>query len=252
MGENRFGEVRIGVADRVATLTLAAPERRNALTPGFVDDIVAAVGHAESRDDVGALVVAAEGAAFCAGADLGELDGADESVLRRIYAAFLRVRATPLPTVAAVAGPAVGAGLNLALACDLRIAGRSAVFDARFAAIGLHPGGGVSWLLREAAGPSAAAAMLLFDQRVDGTTAARIGLAWACFDDDQALAEAQRLAARAARVPAGLSTLIKSTLADTRGLDHTGSLELELERQVWSTTQPWYRERRAARPRSKG
>ncbi|WP_214104115.1 enoyl-CoA hydratase-related protein [Acrocarpospora catenulata] len=252
MDDHRFGEVRVRVADRVATLILAAPGRRNALTPGFVDDIVAAVDHAETRADVGALVVAAEGAAFCAGADLGELDGADEKVLRRIYAAFLRVRATPLPTVAAVAGPAVGAGLNLALACDLRVAGRSALFDARFAAIGLHPGGGVSWLLREAAGPAAATAMLLFDQRVDGATAARIGLAWACVEDDEVPAAAHRLAARAARVPGDLSRLIKSTLSDTRGLDHSGSLELELGRQVWSTTQPWYRERRAARPRSKG
>ena len=79
---------------------------------------------------------------------------------------------SPLPTVAAVNGPAVGAGMNLALACDVRIAGASARFDTRFLRIGLHPGGGHAWMLDRAVGPQAAAAMVLFGARLDGARAA--------------------------------------------------------------------------------
>ena len=79
-----------------------------------------------------------------------------------IYEGFLRVLRSPLPTIAAVNGPAVGAGMNLALACDVRLAGASARFDTRFVKIGLHPGGGHVWMLERAVGPQAAAAMVLF------------------------------------------------------------------------------------------
>lgn len=245
--EFRIGEVAIGISvDRVAVVTIDAPERRNALTPSLVSEIVAAFDALESREDVGAVVVTGAGPAFCAGADLGELDSANETVLRAIYESFLRVRASRLPTVAAVGGPAVGAGLNLAMACDLRVAGRSAIFDSRFAKIGLHPGGGASWLLRAVGGQDVATAMLLFDERIDGPTAERVGLVWRCVEDADLIASATALAARAARVPAELSTRIKMTLEDTRSLSHTESVELELDRQIWSTTQPWFKQRRAA------
>jgi enoyl-CoA hydratase len=180
------GEVRVDLAgENVAVLTLDAPRRRNAVTPGMAADIAAAADFIETSDDVGAVVVTGTPPAFCAGAALAQLDQADEQVLRQLYAAFLRVRQLPLPTVAAVGGPAVGAGLNLALACDLRVASTSAVFDSRFAKIGLHPGGGVTWLLRSAAGQPTATAMLLFGQKISGAQAAERGLAWTCVDDDE-------------------------------------------------------------------
>ncbi len=243
MSEPAWQQGEVGVAlvgDRVAVLTLNAPERRNALTLQFVTEILAGVDWIESRDDIGAVVIAGNGPAFCAGADLGELDGANDDVLRAIYLAFLRVLRLPIPTVAAVGGPAVGAGLNLALACDLRVASPSAVFDARFARIGLHPGGGVSWLLRQAVGAQLATAMLLFSQRLRGEEAAARGLAWSCVGETDLLPVATALAASAAQAPAELARLIKRTLGDTAGLAHADALELELERQVWTTTQPWY------------
>src|ERR671920_1584162 len=95
--------------------------------------------------------------AFCAGADLGNLAEATGDGLGRIYEGFLRIARSPLPTLAAVNGAAVGAGMNLALVCDVRLAARRAPFDTRFIDLGLHPGGGHTWMLRNAVGPQVAA-----------------------------------------------------------------------------------------------
>ena len=119
---------------------------------------------------------------------------------------------SPLPTVAAVNGPAVGAGMNLALACDVRIAGAAARFDPRFVKIGLHPGGGHTWMLERAVGPQAAAAMVLFGVAVDGARAVEIGLAWSCHPDAELLDAAIAFAQGAARAPVPLLGRVKETL----------------------------------------
>ena len=246
-----FGEVSLTPAGgHVAILSLNAPERRNAITPSLACQIVAAVEAAEGNDECRAIVLAGSGPAFCAGAELSELDKASasdsEAVLRSIYDAFLRVRSSTLPTVAAVAGPAVGAGLNLAMACDMRIAGRGARFDSRFLRLGLHPGGGASWMLNAAVGMPTTSAMLLFGEVVDGIAAERLGLAWKCVDDDEVLPCAVALAGQAARAPKELSARIKATLNDAaRAPTHAQALEVEFERQVWSFRQPWFTQRRA-------
>ena len=117
--------IGVEVDDRgVAVMTLRQPDRRNSLTLDMVGEIITAFDELESRDDVGAVVVTGAPPAFCAGADLGHLGDAQEAGLRAIYEGFLRVGRSPLPTVAAVNGAAVGAGINLALCCDLRIAAR--------------------------------------------------------------------------------------------------------------------------------
>src|SRR5688572_16307853 len=172
--------------DRVAVLTLNDPDRRNSLTGPMVDEIVETFDRLEADDGVGAVVITGAGKGFCAGADLGNLGGqATESGsggFRSIYEGFMRVGRSTLPTLAAVNGAAVGAGMNLALACDVRVAGRSGRFDCRFLDLGLHPGGGHTWMLRDAVGKSNAAAMVLFGQILDGETAERYGLVWRCFD----------------------------------------------------------------------
>ncbi|MGH9031290.1 MAG: enoyl-CoA hydratase-related protein, partial [Acidimicrobiia bacterium] len=208
---------------RVAVLTIDDPERRNALTPALVDEIVAAVEAADGDDGVGALVVTGAPPAFCSGADVGKLAAVGEKRrsessgedLRGVYEGFLRVLRSPLPTVAAVNGPAVGAGFNLALACDVRVAGHSARFDARFLRLGIHPGGGHTWLLDRAVGPQAAAAMVLFGERVDGPRSVEIGLAWRCVDDDALLHEAITLARRAGEAPREVAMSVKATLRQT-------------------------------------
>ena len=235
-------------------LTLDDEARRNALSAPMVDAIVAAVDAAEADDAVGALVVTGVPPAFCSGADTSNLralgDGeSDAGSVRSIYDGFLRVRDCALPTVAAVNGPAVGAGFNLALCCDARLAGESARFDSRFASIGLHPGGGHTWMLDRAVGPHAAAAMALFGARVDGRRAAELGLAWACVPDAELLDAAVAFAAPAAALPRELARSVKASLRETPSLAFGAAVTLELERQAASLRAGWVAERLAARRR---
>jgi enoyl-CoA hydratase len=239
--------LRLEVAARVATLTLANPAERNTLTAPMVEEIVAAMDEVEARDDVGAVVVTGEGPAFCAGANLGNLGSAEGPGLRTIYEGFLRVARSPLPTIAAVNGPAVGAGMNMALGCDVRIAARRARFDTRFLQIGIHPGGGHTWMLQRIVGPQVAAAMVLCGEVLGGEEAERVGLAYRCVDDDQLLDVAHQIAAKAADVPKELLVVTKQTLLDQRTIaTHDEAVDREIDPQVWSTRQPWFAERLAA------
>jgi enoyl-CoA hydratase len=230
--------------DRVAVVTLDDPKRRNALSGELVGDIVATFDELEADDSIGAAVVTGAAPAFCAGADLGDLSTAGATELRAIYEGFLRVARSPLPTVAAVNGPAVGAGMNLALACDVRVAAHSARFDVRFLGLGIHPGGGHTWLLQRAIGPEAAAAMILFGQVVDGRDAQRIGLVWRSVEPDDLLDDAVVIAAKAASAPKPLVAATKRTMADMAAVDtHPDAVERELTTQVWSVQQGWIAER---------
>jgi len=239
--------VELEIADRVATLTLNNPAERNTMTGPMVAEIVDAVDRVEADDGVGALVVTGAPPAFCAGANLGNLQGTDGPGLRTIYEGFLRVARCTLPTLAAVNGAAVGAGMNLALACDVRLAARRARFDTRFLQLGLHPGGGHTWLLRRAIGPQGAAAAVLFGEVLDGAEAERVGLVYRCVADDELVAAAHEMAARAADAPRELSLAVKRTFADMETInDHASAVEREIEPQVWSRQQPWFAERVAA------
>lgn len=235
-------------ADRgVALVRLDQPGRRNSLTPTMVEELTSAFDHLEAAPEVRAVVVTGAPPAFCAGADLGDLGGSQETSLRAIYEGFLRVGRSPLPTIAAVNGPAVGAGMNLALCCDIRLAARSARFDTRFLQLGLHPGGGHTWMLQRAVGPQTAAAMVLFGEVLDGEAAARVGLAWRCTDDDALLPVAHELAAAAAATPPELTRRVKDTLRAVTALDeHEDAVDLELTNQLWSLQQPFFAERLAA------
>lgn len=244
-------EVRSEIVDGVAVLTLDAPDRRNAMTLPMCDEVAAACDAIEADESVGAIVVTGAGSAFCAGADLSHLGGSHgrstEDGLLAIYEGFLRIARSPLPTIAAVNGPAVGAGLNLALACDLRLAGRSARFDARFLQLGIHPGGGHTWMLQRIAGPQATAATVLFGEILDGPEAERVGLAWRCVDDDSLLATALDLGRKAAAAPRELVHRTKATIADVATIDdHDTAVRRELTDQAWSADQPAFRERLAA------
>ena len=239
--------VLYSVVDGVATLTLNNPAERNTLTQPMVEEIVAAVDTAEADPDVGALVITGTAPAFCAGANLGNLSEATGDSLKKIYEGFLRVANSPLPTIAAVNGSAVGAGMNMALGCDVRLAAKSAKFDTRFMQIGLHPGGGHTWMLRRIVGPQAAAAAVLFGEILNGEEAARIGLAFRCYEDDELLAGAQKMATRAAAAPRELIEVTKVTIRDMAGVaTHDEAVERELTPQLWSTQQQFFRDRIAA------
>lgn len=233
--------------DGVVVVTLDDPGRRNAITAPMVDEVLEVVDRLEADPAARALVVTGAPPAFCAGADLGHLGASRRDGLLHVYEAFLRVARSSLPTVAAVNGPAVGAGMNLALACDVRLAGRSARFDTRFLQLGIHPGGGHTWMLQRAVGPQAARAMVLFGEVLDGPAAADAGLVWRCVPDDELLPTAVALAGRAAAVPPELAARAKATMDDVLALDDRGdAVERELETQLWSMDTPEFAERLAA------
>jgi len=234
-------------APGVAVVTVNDPERRNAITPPMITEVIAAFDRLEADASIGTVVITGAPPAFCAGADLSALGASpSQSGLRGIYEAFLRVGRSPLPTIAAVNGAAVGAGMNLALCCDLRLAARRASFDTRFLQLGLHPGGGHTWMMRRAMGPEGTAAMVLFGEVLDGEAAERAGLAWRCVDDDQLLPTAVAMAERAAAVP-GLARRIKQTIGAVAGVaTHDEAVDVELEAQVWSLAQPEFADRLAA------
>ncbi|MFM2070308.1 MAG: hypothetical protein RLZZ623_571 [Actinomycetota bacterium] len=232
---------------QVATLTLNNPAERNTLTAPMVAEIIAAMDAIESDGSIGAIVVTGTAPAFCAGANLGNLAEATEESLGSIYEGFLRIARSPLPTIAAVNGAAVGAGMNLALGCDLRIAARRAKFDTRFLQIGIHPGGGHTWMLRRIVGPQATFASVVFGEVMDGAEAERVGLVHRCVDDDQLLVEATRMAARAAAAPRELVIEVKKTIQAMADIEtHPAAVKRELDPQVWSVRQPWFAERIAA------
>jgi enoyl-CoA hydratase len=238
--------VRCEVADGVAVVTLDDPERRNALNLEMVDEIVATFDELEAGENVGAVVVTGAPPAFCAGADLSHLGSSQREGLRSVYEGFLRVGRSPLPTLAAVNGAAVGAGMNLALVCDVRIAARRAKFDTRFLQLGLHPGGGHTWMFQRITGPQAVFATVVFGEVLNGEEAERVGLVWKCVDDDQLLDTAREMAGRAAAAPRELVIRTKASIRDMAGIDnHEAAVDRELEPQLWSVAQPAFRERLA-------
>ncbi|MEV0069175.1 enoyl-CoA hydratase [Amycolatopsis sp. NPDC050768] len=217
------------------TLTLADPDRRNCLDGQMCQDLTDAIATVAADADARALVVTGAGKAFCAGADLpavfGETDRAVPDIrrdLHTVYDSFLRLRDLAIPTVAAVQGAAVGAGLNLALACDVRIAGPRASFAATFSRIGLHPGGGCTWFLVDVLGAQRALALLLDGGALSGEAAVGAGLALELADDPVAVAIAY--ADRWAAADPALVRDIKKAV----GLASTGGFEATLEFESWA------------------
>jgi enoyl-CoA hydratase len=236
--------LRVRVDEGIGWLTLHDPQRRNILSTALVDELVAAFDALEADAAVTAVVLTGAGPAFCAGADIADLLAAtegDTAAVERVYDGFLRVSRSPLPTVAAVNGPAVGAGMNLALACDVRVVADSAWFDTRFLRIGLHPGGGHLWMLERLVGPQTAAAMVLFGQRLSGPGAVAAGLALRSVPTEELLAAAGALAAGAAAADRELVIRTKQTLRRVvaePALTHDEVLAVETRNQLWSLTLP--------------
>jgi len=235
------------ITDGVARLTLNNPDERNTMTAPMVEAIIEAMDRFEADESVGAIVVTGAGTAFCAGANLGNLQTATRESLAKVYEGFLRIARSPLPTLAAVNGPAVGAGMNLALGCDVRIAATRARFDTRFLQIGLHPGGGHTWMQRRIVGQQGAMAAVVFSQVLDGPESERVGLAYKCVPDDELLSAAHEFARGAATAPRELAILTKQTIQDMALIDaHPAAVEREFDPQLWTVKQPWFEERIAA------
>ena len=246
-------KVSLTVEAGTAWITLDGPERRNALDAQAARDLAAICDTIDADPATGVAVITGTGRAFCSGADTAILNGIRTASpdraydgLDELYAGFRRFAGLKVPTVAAVNGAAVGAGMNMALGCDVRVAGASARFDTRFLTLGLHPGGGHTWMMRRVIGPQEAAAMVLFGEVADGAEAERIGLVHRCVPDGELLAITHAMAAKAADAPRELAITVKQTLRDMADVGtHEAAVDRELEPQVWSTQQPWFKERLA-------
>jgi enoyl-CoA hydratase len=235
---------RVAVAVRrgVGIVRLCDPDRRNALSTAMSEDLAVGVQRV-LEEGVGAIALVADPPAFCAGGSLDELL-ADRPPLRDRYRGFLALAEAPVPRVAAVAGAAVGAGVNLALACDVILTAPRARFDLRFLDLGIHPGGGHLWRLRQRVGNQGVAAMVLFGETLDGHQAVNAGLAWRCVEASDLESTAVDLAQRAASRPGELVQRTLATMRSSDGvLDPTTAFELELEAQLWSMEQPEFVER---------
>jgi enoyl-CoA hydratase len=237
------GSIRLEKAAAVATVTVDSPEVRNGLTPQMGRDLVAACEEIDADPGIGAAVVRGAGGTFCSGADRRTwnpgADQAEDATFRdtsAVYQAFVRVGALAVPTIAAVRGAAVGAGINLMFATDLRVVATNARLLTGFLKIGLHPGGGFFTLAGRTAGREATAAMGLFSQEIDGTRAAEIGLAWAAVPDDEVEDTAQRLAAEPARDPALAREAVRSfrTELGPPAISWDTAVEFERATQMWS------------------
>lgn len=237
--------VRLERDGKVAVVTLDDPERRNALSLEVTTQLALAVDEARLDPEIGALVLTATPPAFCAGGSVDDLL-APRASLRDMYAGFLAVAGLGIPTVAAVNGPVIGAGVNLPLACDVILCSPKARFDPRFIDLGIHPGGGHLWRLQRLVGRQAVAAMVIFGESLSGEEAARVGLAWRCVEDDELLATAVALARRAADRPRELIARAKAVLDASAAVDTwTDAFELEFPHQEWSMQQPAFQERLA-------
>jgi enoyl-CoA hydratase len=234
--------IDVAVKDRVAMVTLVDPANRNAMSWPMVVELVGSINELESNADVGAIVVTGAPPAFCSGANLS--GGPDKVDIRAFYEGFLRLGRSTLPTIAAVNGAAVGAGMNLALCCDVRLVGDQARFITRFVELGMHPGGGHTWMLQRAVGYQGAAAALLFGQSIGPQAAVSCGLAFRHVPDHDLLQVAHDMGAIAAGAAVELTSELKKTMQATACMPTLDeAVILEVEKQQWSLEQPFFRER---------
>jgi 2-(1,2-epoxy-1,2-dihydrophenyl)acetyl-CoA isomerase len=225
------------VEDGVAVLTMNRPERRNAFSPAMLGALAAVLAAVETDDDVGCVVLTGAGGAFCAGGDVKAMaqDGGGEAGFdARVHLQRLSHRATsgrlhemPKPTIAALGGAAAGAGLSLALACDLRYAARRAVLTTAFAKVGFAGDYGGTYFLPRLVGSARARELYFFADRVGAEEAERLGLVNAVFDDDRLEDEVMERARRLAAGPRVAYRYMKENLnrAETAGLGECLDME---------------------------
>ena len=250
-------ELLCAVTDGVAVITLNRPDARNALSPDLTAALRTQIRARGEDPAVGALLITGAGTAFCSGGDVKAMGGrgprGQMSFEERL--ADLRWRQTSLtgalvalrkPTVAALPGAAAGAGLAIALACDMRIAARSAFCATGYARIGLSGDYGIAWLLTRTIGPMRARELMLTAERVDSERCERIGLVNRLVDDAQLEREAFALAKSLAEGPQVAYRNIKDNLDDALHVDYPTALHREAERLVGASRTADHKEAVAA------
>ena len=229
-------DLRAHVEDGVAVLVLDRPARRNALTPGMIAGLGRVLAAVEADDEVGAVVLTGAAGAFCAGGDVKAMAEAGdwsaaalvERQRRDQRAVCGRLWRMPKPVLAALPGAAAGAGLGIALACDLRYAAESAVLTTAFAKVGLSGDYGVAWLLTRLVGTSRARELLYFSERLDATSALELGLLTAVLPDDDLLPHVLERARALAAGPRVALGLMKANLAVALSADLEAAMDAEV------------------------
>ncbi len=236
----QYDTILYDLAGGIATITLNRPDKMNALTPQMRAELAEALKKAGTTARV--IVLTGAGAAFCSGQDLGEGSTAAavdlERVLRDEYEPVIRAIATvPVPVIAAVNGPAAGAGASLALAADVVIATRSAYFLQAFTRIGLIPDAGGTWALPRQVGLPRALGAALFAEKIEAEQAADWGMIWEVFDDDTFeagwRARAEQLAAGPTQAYRAVKTAMRASLEND--LETQLSLEAKLQGKCGQT-----------------
>ena len=223
-------------SDSVTTITLDRPDKLNAFSGTMREDLLAALRNAEGR----VIVLTGAGRAFCAGGDVDYMSGlqkeCDVQAFRKLLDAgrdlVTTIASLDKPVIASVNGVAAGAGCNLALACDYRIAAETAKFSESFVKIGLHPDWGGTWLLPRLIGRGAALEMLMTGRMVDATEALRLGLVDRVVPAAELAAETERLARAIASGPPIAIAGIKRALRQSEKNDLRTQIELESEHQL--------------------
>lgn len=243
-----MSDVVLTKSGAIATLTLNNPERRNAMTTKMVETFPSLLADIAGDNAIRVAIITGAGKDFCSGADFSMIPnlsqklggGADaaSNAARLIYDTFLGLLDLPQPTIAAVNGAAVGGGLGIALACEIRVVANEAKLGANFSRLGIHPGMGISRILPAIIGPEAAAELLLTGELIDGAQAVRLGLARYAVPREQVLAQAQAVAQRIAAAAPLATRAIKQTLAAERKrlvtdvLDREAALQAQLSQSA--------------------
>jgi len=224
-------------------LVLNRPDKLNSFTPEMQDALLGAVRDVAADPACRALLITGAGRGFCAGQDLGALGGDARNALERFYNPLVRaLRDLPLPVIAAVNGVAAGAGANLALACDIVLAGHSARFIQSFVKIGLIPDAGGTFTLPRLAGDARARGMAMLGEPVSAEAAAQWGLIWKAVEDERLLPEAEAMAANLAAQPTQAIARIKRALNASLSNDLDAQLDLERDLQAEASATPDFRE----------
>jgi 2-(1,2-epoxy-1,2-dihydrophenyl)acetyl-CoA isomerase len=229
--------VLLDIADHVATITLNRPDRLNAFNEAMHAQLAQALDRIELDRAIRAVLLTGAGRAFCAGQDLAERQmGGDTAVdlgatLDRLYNPLIRrIARLERPVLCAVNGVAAGAGANLALACDIVLAARSATFIQAFCKLGLVPDSGGTFVLPRLVGPARAMGLAMLGEPLPAEQAEAWGLIWRCVDDDALIAEASALATHLATQPTrGLGLIKRAFLASA---DNSLGEQLDLERDL--------------------
>ncbi|WP_404378723.1 2-(1,2-epoxy-1,2-dihydrophenyl)acetyl-CoA isomerase PaaG [Caenispirillum salinarum] len=228
------------VADGVAKITLNRPDKLNSFTVQMHGELAEAVKAVRKDESVRCLLITGAGRGFCAGQDLGdravspggEAPDLGESLEKRYNPLIRSIADLEMPVVCAVNGVAAGAGANLAFACDIVLAARSASFIQAFCKIGLVPDSGGTWSLPRLVGPARAAALMMTGEKVPADKAADWGMIWKAVDDETLAEEAEALAKHLATQPTAGLALIKRALKAT--WTNTLDQQLDLERDLQS------------------